>query len=246
MRINLKMKACCRRSRMMLDESVLYGQSGFQCWQSFCMCVNDAMHRAAPSRVPWWGTANLSCSVRPHSPARSSTKRKVSQRSQFVRLNPAWRRLSNSNPLSLSLFLLDPSIKSKVGSGSAGSWAMLSQPGLPGEDAQDDGGGGAENLCCSLFNLDWWIFFSFSFFFFFSSFFYCLILLSCVSDSFSSLLPQSASVGGGPSIKISWWVSCPSSGTACSWHIPASSWPSVNRRKWQVQVEMYDFVCKFG
>lgn len=103
MRINLKMKACCRRSRMMLDESVLYGQSGFQCWQSFCMCVNDAMHRAAPSRVPWWGTANLSCSVRPHSPARSSTKRKVSQRSQFVRLNPAWRRLSNSNPLSLSL-----------------------------------------------------------------------------------------------------------------------------------------------
>lgn len=100
MRINLKMKACCRRSRMMLDESVLYGQSGFQCWQSFCMCVNDAMHRAAPSRVPWWGTANLSCSVRPHSPARSSTKRKVSQRSQFVRLNPAWRRLSN--PLSLS------------------------------------------------------------------------------------------------------------------------------------------------
>lgn len=102
MRINLKMKACCRRSRMMLDESVLYGQSGFQCWQSFCMCVNDAMHRAAPSRVPWWGTANLSCSVRPHSPARSSTKRKVSQRSQFVRLNPAWRRLSNSNPLSLS------------------------------------------------------------------------------------------------------------------------------------------------
>lgn len=64
---------------------------------------------------------------------------------------------------------------------------MLSQPGLPGEDAQDDGGGGAENLCCSLFNLDWWIFFSFSFFFFF--FFLLLDIVElCVSDLFSSLL----------------------------------------------------------
>lgn len=245
MRINLKMKACCRRSRMMLDESVLYGQSGFQCWQSFCMCVNDAMHRAAPSRVPWWGTANLSCSVRPHSPARSSTKRKVSQRSQFVRLNPAWRRLSNSNPLSLSLPPRPQhQVKGRLGfSGILGdafpAWA--SRWGC----SRWWRGRGREPLLFLIQSrlVDFFLLF---FLFFFSSFFYCLILLSCVSDSFSSLLPQSASVGGGPSIKISWWVSCPSSGTACSWHIPASSWPSVNRRKWQVQVEMYDFVCKFG
>lgn len=225
MRINLKMKACCRRSRMMLDESVLYGQSGFQCWQSFCMCVNDAMHRAAPSRVPWWGTANLSCSVRPHSPARSSTKRKVSQRSQFVRLNPAWRRLSNSNPLSLS--------SSSTPASSQRSARVQRDPGrcFPSLGFQvrmlKMMAGAGQRTSAVPYSISIGGFFSpFLSFFFSSSFFYCLILLSCVSDSFSSLLPQSASVGGGPSIKISWWVSCPSSGTACSWHIPASSWPS--------------------
>lgn len=58
---------------------------------------------------------------------------------------------------------------------------MLSQPGLPGEDAQDDGGGGAENLCCSLFNLDWWIFFLLFFLFFFFFFFLLLDIVElCV------------------------------------------------------------------
>lgn len=61
-------------------------------------------------------------------------------------------------------------------------------------------------------------------------FFFCFFFQSFVFKIFPSSHSQSASVGGGLSIKICWSVSCPSWEKACSWCIPASSWLSAERK----------------